>query len=174
MRSTFGYIWEKLEIKILMLFIMRRLNEAVSFDELTELTLCDDEISYFDYMECIADLIKTDHINFCDGKYSLTDKGMRNGEITEKSLPFTVKMYVENITFSHRGKQNRNEMIKTFHKINPAGNCTVELSMSDGLVDVVSIELFAINEKQAVALEKGFRKNAESIYNHLIENILAK
>ena len=174
MKSTFGFIWGKLEIKILMLFIMRRLQEPVSFDELSELTLCDDDISYFDYMECIAELIKTEHIALADDKYSLTGKGMRNGEITEKSVPFAVKMYIENTTFIHRSKQNRNDMIKTYHKINPAGNCTVELSLSDGFVEVVSMELFALNEKQALALEKGFRKNAESIYNSLIEKILAK
>jgi hypothetical protein len=34
------------------------------------------------------------------------------------------------------------------------------------------MELYAANDKQALALEKGFRKNAEKIYIALIEMIL--
>ena len=56
MKRQFGFIHEKLEIKILILFILRHMSEPISFDVLTELTMCDDGIGYFDYMECVAEL----------------------------------------------------------------------------------------------------------------------
>ena len=172
MEAYYGFIREKLEIKILILFILRRLPEPTSLEELTELTMCDGGISYFDFIECIAELVQTGHLQFKDDKYHLTEKGERNGEITENSLPITVRTHAENTTFAKRSQYNRNAMIKTHHTTDQHGNCTVTLSLTDGIGEVVSIELFAVSDKQALALEKGFRKNAESIYNALIEMIL--
>ena len=172
MLKNYGFIREKLEIKILILFIMRRLPEPISLELLAEITMCEDGISYFDFIECVEDLVKTEHVLHEDDKYSITDKGTRNGEITENSLPYTVRAYVEKTTFRHRGLQNRNEMIHTSHATNADGNCTVALALSDGIGDVVSIGLFAVSEQQAIALENGFRKNAESVYNKLIEMLL--
>jgi hypothetical protein len=174
MGGNFGFIHEKIEIKILILFILRRLPEPITFEVLTELTMCDDGISYFDFTECVADLVRTGHVRFSDGRYSLTSKGARNGEITENSLPFSVRHYVENSTYAYRNMQSRNAMIETIHKVNPDGSCTVTLSLSDGVGDIVTLDMYTSNEKQAFAMERGFRKNAESIYNTLIKMLLNK
>ena len=172
MKRSFGYIRDKLEIKVLILFIMRRIQEPTSPDELTELALHDDGISYFDFMECVTELVKTEHLLYEDNEYSITDKGARNGEITEKSLPFILRTHMEKAIFEYRSRKNRNTMINTLHTINPDGNCKVTLSLSDGIGEILSMEMLAVNERQALALEKGFRKNAEGIYNTLIETIL--
>jgi hypothetical protein len=63
-------------------------------------------------------------------------------------------------------------MIETKHTKNPDGDYLVTLSLSDGVGEIVKIELLATDEKQARALENGFRKNAETVYNDLIEKIL--
>jgi len=172
MERNFGFIHDKLEIKILILFIMRRVPEPVTFDALTGLTLCDDGISYFAFSECVAELVQTEHLRFEGDKYSLTKKGERNGKVTENSLPFSVRMSAEEGAVAFRALQDRNAMIKTSHASNPDGGCSVTLSLSDGVGKIASMELFAADEKQALALEKGFRKNAESIYKALIEMIL--
>jgi len=172
MNGNFGFIHEKLDIKILILFVLRRLPEPVTIDVLTELTMCDEGISYFDFAECVAELVKTDHLRFEDNRYSLTGKGERNGEITEISLPYSVRAKAETNTAAHRAIQNRDAMIKTSHETNPDGGCIVKLSLSDGIGDIVAMELFVANEQQALDLENGFRKNAESIYKALIGMML--
>ena len=43
-----GFIHEKFDIKILILFVLRRLPAPVSFEELSELVLIDDGFDYFD------------------------------------------------------------------------------------------------------------------------------
>ena len=172
MRRRYGFIHEKIEIKILILFILRRLPDPVPLVALTDLAMCDDGVSYFDFMDCLAELVKTGHLQCKDDKYSLTDKGARNGETAENGLPFTVRMHAENTIFEYRSTQNRNDMIMTSHQANPDGSCKVTLSLADGLGEIVSMEMFAVNESQALALEKGFRKNAESVYNMLVGTIL--
>lgn len=172
MKGNFGFIFEKLEIKILILYLLRRLPEPVSFDVLTELAMCDDGISYFDFAECVADLVKTGHLRFEDAVYSLTGKGVRNGEITENSLPHSVRKKAEGAASDMRIKQNRSSMIKTQRVENPDGGFNVSLALSDGIGDIVSMEMIMPDEQQAAALEKGFRKNAEGVYNALVEMIL--
>lgn len=172
MKGNFGFIHEKIDIKVLILFILRRLPGPVTFNELTELTLCDDGISYFDYSECVTELVKTEHILLEGEKYSLTAKGARNGEILENSLPFSVRMYADNHTSRFRTKMDRNSMIRTAHESDTDGSHNVSLTLSDGVGDIISLKLFTVNEQQAQELENGFRKNAESIYNALIEMIL--
>jgi len=168
------FLREKLDIKILILFILRRVVKPVPFDALTELTLSDDAISYFDYTECVSELVKTEHIRIKDDKYSITEKGARNGEVLEDNLPYPVRIRAETATIAFHSSMNRNAMIKTTHDTNPDGGYTVSLVLSDGIGDIMSMELYTANEQQATSLEKGFRDKAESIYNAVIELILEK
>jgi len=168
MSESFGFIHERTEIKVLILFIMRRLSEPVTLDVLVGLTLCDDGIGYFDVTECISMLLETKHLRLDDGKYSLTAKGKRNGEILEKNLPFSVRKRAEEATALVRANISRDAMIKTNRTTGDNGEFKVSMSMSDGIGDIISMELFTINEEQAGTLEKGFRKNAEKIYHAII------
>jgi len=171
MYGNFGFIHEKLEIKILILFILRRLSEPVNFDVLTELTMCDDGISYFDFTECVAELVETGHLRLEDCLYSLTEKGAYNGGITENSLPFSVRTRAESAVSLFRTKKSRDAMISTFHTANPEGGFTVSLSLADGIGKIMSMEMAAMTERQALSLERGFRDNAESVYNAIIEKM---
>jgi len=151
---------------------MRRLPEPVTLDVLAELTLCDEGIGYFDVTECITMLVETNHLHFADGKYSLTSRGARNGEILEKNLPYTVRVKAEDAAARIRSVINRNAMIKTTRIADNDNGYKVMLTLSDGVGDIISMELFAANEQQAASLEKGFRKNAERVYQVIIEMLM--
>ena len=172
MDERFGFIREKLDIKILILFILRHLPEAVSFDTLTELTLCDDGISYFDFSECLEELVQTGHVSTNGLTYAITEKGVKNGTVTESGIPYSVRIKAEKKVTALSRALTRNSMISTAQTIRRGGGYTVTLSLSDGVGEIVSMDVFAINEAQANALEQGFIKNAEGIYNKLIDMIL--
>jgi len=169
MAENFGFIHDKVDIKVLILFIMRRLSKPITMDALTELTMCDDGISYFDVTECVAELTKTKHLHVAEDEYSLTQKGRRNGEVLEKNLPYSVKAKAEDSVALIRNTQSRNSMIKTNLHGDEQDGYTIVLSLSDGVSDILTMELFAANRQQANAIEKGFRKNAEKIYHAIIE-----
>jgi len=175
MVDNFGFIHKPVEIKVLILFVMRRLPEAVTMSELTELTMCDNAISYFDVTDCIDNLIKTEHLRLdSDKKYFLSEKGKHNGEILEKDLPYSVKEKAEAATALVRAAQARNSMIKTSRNCEDDGSYEVTLSLSDGVSEIISIKLVAANENQAIAMENGFRKSAEEIYKSVVAMTMGK
>ena len=86
-----GFIHEKLDIKILILYILRRLPGTVDPETLAELCQCDSGVGYFDYSDCLAELVETGHLVLEDDRYAITEKGRRDGAACESSLPYSVK-----------------------------------------------------------------------------------
>ena len=171
MENRYGFIRDKLEIKILILFVLSRLTEPVDFETLTDLCLCDDAISYFDYSDCVNELIATDHIYFDGQKYVITDKGRKNGSVTETGIPYTVRLKAEKSAAVANARLARDTMISTDKEMKRGGGYTVHLSLSDGTCDIISMELFAASSKQADDIEAGFRKHAEAVYNAIIKKL---
>ena len=86
--SEFGFISGRLEIKFLILYIAARVAGPVPFEVLQELSMCDAGVDYFNFSECLADLVRTGHLSQDDqGLYAITKKGLRNSAATESSLP---------------------------------------------------------------------------------------
>ena len=82
-----GFIHEKLDIKILILFILRRLPGEVDPHTLAELSQCDEGVGDFDYSDCLAELVESGHITESPSGYTITEKGIRNADTVESSLP---------------------------------------------------------------------------------------
>ena len=88
-----GFIQDKLEIKFLILYVAARLIEPVPFEAMQELTMCDDGIDFFDFSECLSNLVESQHLTLSDdGLYAITEKGLHNGAICESSLPYSVRL----------------------------------------------------------------------------------
>ena len=87
-----GFIHEELDIKILILFILRRLPGVVDPTELSDLCRsCDDGFGYFDYTECLAELIENGLIAENEEGFSITEKGAKNVDLVETSIPYSVR-----------------------------------------------------------------------------------
>ena len=168
---THGFIHDPLDIKILILYIMKRLPRPTDRETLAALSMCDDGVGYFDFSECAADLVKTGHLELKDGLYSITEKGRRNCEITESDLPYPVRIRADRAVSAESARQNRAQLIRASHSVRPRGGCTVALSMSDGVNELMKLELFAADDGQAKKIEEAFKKNAETLYADIMEKL---
>ncbi len=173
MEERLGFIHDEMTLKVLILFILSRLPEPVERQELTDtVLLCDNAISYFDFSECLEHLVSTGHAELSRGLYAVTDKGRDNCEAAESILPYSVRVRAEKATYALASIQRRSAMIRASHEMRARGGFTVKLSMSDGVGDVLSLELLVGDEKQSAAIEENFRRNAESIYGSFINILL--
>ncbi|MEF9971085.1 MAG: DUF4364 family protein [Oscillospiraceae bacterium] len=163
-----GFIHEKLDIKLLILFVLRRLPSAVSFEELSELVLIDDGIDYFDYTQCLAELVETEHIEKGEQGYKITKKGIDHSDTVESRIPFSVRSKAEVDIVPIIERMKRDALIKTSHKTLDNGGNMVKLSLSDGIGNILSLSILTAGEEQSTAMEKYFRADAEGMYHKII------
>lgn len=164
-----GFIHDKLEIKVLILYVLRKLPDFIDGETLLELTLCDDGISYFDYAECLAELVEAGNIEKQGNNYKITERGINNGSIIETSLPYSVRKKVDKSTAPLAKKLLRNTMIKATHEPSKTGGYMVSLGLSDGIGEIVDMQILASDEVQAELIKNNFKNKAEGIYNEIIE-----
>ena len=166
--AEFGFISDKLEIKFLILYIASRVIEPVPFEVLQDLSMCDDGVDYFGFSECLADLVRTEHLTFEEGLYGITEKGRTNSAICESSLPYSVRMQVDHNLVSYNEQLRRRALVGAKTEKRPEGGYTVTLSLSDELDNLMKLELMVTREDMALDLQKRFKKNAEEIYSKIL------
>ena len=172
MDRRFGFIHEKIDIKILTLFVLKRLPAPVDIESLSEAAICDDGISYFDFADCLAELVESGHVTERDNRYQITEKGVRNALLMEDSLPFTVRMVAEKNASQLAAELSRDRNIETSHTSRMDGGYTVNLSLSDGKGEIMKLSLLVGTEEECVKIEKRFRRKAESYYGEILELML--
>lgn len=171
--ADFGFINDKLEIKFLILYIAARVVGPVPFETLQDLAMCDDGVDYFDFAECLADLVRTDHLALEDGLYVITEKGRRNSAICETSLPYSVRMQAEEALVDCNERLKRRALVGASIHERENGGYTVTLSLRDELDEILKMDLLVTRKDMAVAIQKRFRKDAESLYGQIL-NLLFK
>lgn len=167
--SDFGFISDKLEIKFLILYIASRMVAPVPFEVLQDLSMCDGGVDYFDFSECMADLVRTEHLTLDEDRlYAITDKGRHNSAICETSLPYSVRMQVEQNLIHYNEQLKRRALVGAQIEKRDAGGYTVTLSLSDELDSLMNLELMVTREDMALELQKRFRANAEVLYSKVL------
>jgi len=168
MDERLGFIHEKLDIKILILFILRRLPGSVSRETLTELMQCDGGISYFDFSDCLFELIDTGMVIEDEDGFTVSERGAEAGETVESSLPFSVRKKAEKLLQPEAERLRRLAMLTAEHEMTDSG-CFVTLAMSDGEGEIFRTRLLCSGEEQAKRMERYYKHNAENIYHSVIE-----
>lgn len=164
----FGFIHERLDIELLILYILNRLPGAVDRDTLADLTInCDGGINYFSFSDALGVLVTTGHVENKDEEYIVTPKGQENGSTTETSIPYSVRVRAERLLLPVAQRLRRDDMIKTESRPSPNGGYTVHLSLSDGSGSLLSMDILAGSDKQARQMAKKFHEQAEEIYAHI-------
>ena len=167
--ERYGFIHEKLDIKILILFILRRLPGIVAPIDLQDFTQqCDEGFGYFEYSDCLAELIESGLVIEEETGLRVSKRGADAAETVESSLPFSVRKKAEKLIAPEAERLRRLSMLTAEHKIKD-GNCMVTLAMNDGKGEVMRLKILSSGEEQAQRIEKNFKGNAEDIYCKLIE-----
>ncbi len=164
-----GFIHDKLEIKFLILYITARVIEPIPFDTVWDLAMCDEGVDYFDFAECLSDLVRTEHLTLsADGLYAITDKGLRNSRICESSLPYSVRLRTDKNVAEYNRRLLRRNQVQSQVIPRENGSYVVELQLRDDVDSILHLELTAATEAMARDLADRFRKDPEGIYTRLL------
>lgn len=166
--DNFGFIHDKLDIKILILYILEKLPGAVEPTMLSDLALFDGGFTWFDYTDCLAELVQSEQIQEEDGKYIITDKGRRNIGYVGTSLPYSVRAKADRLTAPVVLAMQRARQIETVTEVQADGGAAVSLRLSDGVGELISLRLAVPDEESGRQMETVFRKNAEKVYDRIV------
>ena len=168
-----GFIHDMLDVKVLILFVMARVNYPVDIQQIYELSYQDDCLSYFDVCTAVPEMVKSGHLKEVENaNYEITEKGKAAGSLTEDSIAFTVKQRAENAVARFNRQIRRSSFVKTQIIPRENGDCSVIMSLDDEVGNLMTLELMAPNQRQAVRLGKLFEKKAEIIYNMTMAELL--
>ena len=168
-----GFIHDMLDVKVLILFVMSRVNYPVDQQQIYELCYQDDCLSYFDVCTAIPQMVESNHLQETEsGLYSITDKGRSDGALTEDSIAYTVKQRAENAVSRFNRQIRRSSFVKTQILPRESGDFSVIMALDDELGNLMTLELVAPNQRQAVRLGKLFEKKAEAVYNLTMAELL--
>ena len=168
-----GYIHDMLDVKVLILFVTARSQYPMTVQEIYELCYQDECLSYFDVCTAIPEMVTSGHLQETEsGKYEITEKGRETGSLTEDSIAFTVKQLAENAVARFNRNIRRSSFVKTQVSPRESGDYSVVTSLNDEAGNLMTLELFAPDQSQAVRLSKLFEKKAENIYNLVMMELL--
>lgn len=171
--ARYGFIHDKLDIKFLVLYIMARVAAPINFSTLTDLTLCDSGVDYFEFAEALAEMVESSHLTLIDERYAITDKGRRAGTACESGLPFSVKAKCNKNLAPLNGALRREAQVRATATPREDSGLNVCLSLDDETGNLLSIHLFSPNQEQADLLCQNFKARPERIFNQVLETLLA-
>ena len=163
-----GFVFGQLDLKVLILVILRRLPEEVETDRLFRLCQEDGVVNYFDFSVCLDELRESGQVEVDEGWCRITERGMHNADTLENSLPYSVRRLAEKTAEREVAAMVRGDSILARHRVSD-GVCVAELGLNDGVSDILRLSVLCSDEKQAKKIEKKFRRHAEETYQKIME-----
>ena len=168
-----GFIHDMMDVKVLILYVAARSSYPLTMQETYELCYQDECLSYFDVCTAIPEMVKSGHLKEVeDQKYVITEKGKADGSLTEDSIAFTVKQRAENAVAKYNRQIRRSSFVKTQVIPRETGDFSVIMALDDEMGNLMTLELVAPDQRQAVRLGKLFEKKAEMVYNLTMAELL--
>lgn len=168
-----GFIHDMMDVKVLILFVTARANYPVTAQEVYELCYQDDCLSYFDVCTALPEMVESGHLQIVEEeKYIITEKGRADGALTEDSVAFTVKQRAENAVSRFNRKLHRSSFVKTQVIPRDSGDFSVVMSLDDEAGNLMTLELMAPNQRQAIRLSRLMENKAEFLYTMTMAELL--
>ena len=168
-----GFIHDMLDVKVLILFVMARVNYPVDTQQIYELCYQDDCLSYFDVCTALPEMVSSGHLKQVENEcYEITEKGREDGATTENSIAYTVRQRAENAVARFNRQIRRSSFVKTQILPRENGDFSVIMSLDDEVGNLMTLEVLAPNQRQAIRLSKLFEKKAEAVYNLTMAELL--
>ena len=167
--SPLGFIQDDLDLKLLVLYIMDRAAGPITFLQLFELALCDAGVDYFSLTQAVDHMAATGQLTRERDRYAITDKGRRNSQICESSLPLSVRRHCDHNLIQVNEALRQEAQVRAYISEEENGAVNLSLTLEDGTSPLFHLELFSPTRAQAEQWERKFRADPYALYLKLIK-----
>ena len=169
--ARYGFIHDKLDIKLLVLYIMARVAAPIDFSTLTDLAMCDSGVDYFQFAEAVAELLESGHLTQDGEFYAVTDKGRRACAAGESSLSSVVRRRCDQRLVPLNQALKRKAQIRADLRPRSDGY-DVCLMMDDDQGSLFSLTLLAPSQEDGQRIADRFLQYPDRIYNGILGVLL--
>lgn len=167
-----GFIHDKLDIKLLVLYILDRAADSIDFATLTDLAMCDSGVDYFQFAEAVSELADSGHLEQQGDLYAITGKGRRACAAGESSLSPVIRQRCDRRLAPLNQALKRKAQVRAQVEEQPQG-FDVHLSMDDDQGSLFSLTLLSPTREDAQRIADGFLAHPDRVYNSLLGVLLA-
>lgn len=168
--SPQGFLHNKLDVKVLILFILSRIDAPLDVDQVYEVAYQDDSLNYFVLAESLHELTDTGHLNIDEqNRYTITEKGRKQGSFVEDSLAVPVVEKVSAAIQVKLDQLRRESLLSTEVTQDDDGNWIATLHYSDNKLPLMTVSLFAPNEAHGQAMANNMKKHITDIYKAALD-----
>ena len=164
-----GFIQDDLDLKLLVLYIMDRAAGPITFIQLFELALCDAGVDYFSLTQAVDHMVATGQLIREAERYAITDKGRRNSQICESSLPRSVRQHCDHNLIQVNETLRREAQVRAQIVEGKNGTVNLCLTLEDNTSPLFHLTLFSPTRAQAEQWAQTFRTDPYALYLDLIK-----
>ncbi len=161
-----GGVRSKNEIRTLICYLYASVKTPMDKETVVEIIQAKGLANYFETSACFDDLIAHNNLAPTDENkklYDITDNGRMVSEQLESTLANSVKEKAYTCALALLEKRRiEKENAVTISKTDKGYN--VNCRISGGDVDLISIDIYAPDNKQAKVIKKNFHNNPELLY----------
>jgi len=170
--ARIGFIRDKLDVKLLVLYLLDRIVAPIDFAALTDLAMCDPGIDYFVFAEAVSELTESKHITKNNDLFSISEKGHRSSVDCESSLSLVIRRRCDERIAPLNARLRRDAQVQSSISENKNGSFTLALSLDDDMGNLMNLSLTAVSETQCEQMARYFRTNPEKVYRTLLFTLL--
>lgn len=171
--ARFGFIHSKLDIKLLILYILTRVVTPIDFTTLTDLVMCDDGVDYFAYAEAVSELLDSGHLVQDGEYYSPTDKGRRNSADGESSLSPVIRKRCDQRLAPLNAALKRKAQVRTqVERAEDGSSFMVRLILDDEKGNLFTLALLTGTREEGEQIAQRFSQHPDRIYNGVLGVLL--
>ena len=170
--ARMGFIHSKLDIKLVILYLLSRTAAPVDFATLTDLAMCDPGVDYFQFAEAVSELVQSEHVEVADELYSITEKGRRNSTDCESSLSPVVRKRCDQRLLPLNAQLRRDAQVRATVERQESGEFMLRLSLDDHHGNLLTISLATASKEQSEQMAQRFQTCPEQVYRSVINALL--
>ncbi len=167
-----GFVRDMMAVKVLILYIMARVESAVNLQQIYELCFQDERLSYFDVCTAIPEMVTTGHLQQQGDTYEITQKGRETQELTAEEVMYSLRCRVDDAVADFNRRVRRSSRVTTEIDERASGEIAVRLLLHDPTGELMRLELIAPDHHQAKRLQTSLEEKSELLYDLVMTALL--
>lgn len=158
-------------VKVLLCFLLNRLNRDITEEQLYEIVLDSEVINYFYYAEALDVLLKNESVKRTerDGKtyIELEEKGRLGADYFNDTIPYYFRKQLLKTAMYYFARLDR-ESRANIEIISKSNGCDVKCTLKDVNFDIMRLTLYAPDEEQAKLIRDKIMLDPNEFYRKVI------